>query len=260
LYKYKLVASRTKKTAPGQLHLSIGATPNSQRVQLTQNDSNEWLVKIHEPTQSQYFVSKCQQYIIVHGAGSNYAVLDLNDFTTYDNDIGAKIIQANQVLVKAHFNPEKVRNNWYVSTESGIVIVSSKKWNQAEESGELESRNITYRSDFKGIAFEEIMQTMHDETRDEIITKLNTSSSLSGEELLINEMTIEGHKQMSPVSAQQLAAYHQALGVKPKESIFAFLTRDTMLKMKEVYDKPTSPVQAFMFHLPGDGKNHDQID
>lgn len=200
----------------GQLHLTIGG--NSKRAQLVQNDSKTWLVEVYDRTEGEFFVSKCKKYIIVHGAGGNYGVVDkqMKHLIKFAKDIGADIIQVNDI-VKAHLAPDKVRKNCCVSTDIGAVILSSTTWNQIEESGEIASRDLTYRLGFNGMAFEEIMQNMHDQARQEIISKLDALSNLNPEELLIKEMTIEGHKEMSCVSAKQLAWYHESLNVVPEE-------------------------------------------
>jgi hypothetical protein len=176
-------------------------------------------------------------------------------FANYANRIGAKILQVNDI-VKAHLAPQKIRTNCCVSTDVGAVILSSSRWNQIEETTTLLSRNLIYGPAFSGVLFEEIMQNMHDQTRQEIIAKLDRLSNLSSDELFLNEMSIEGHKEMSYVSTKQLSLYYKSLNVKSEEGIFVFLTRDTMSKMKELYVDLSSPVQAAMFHIPGDGKQH----
>ena len=244
-----------QKAPAGQLHLSIANT--SQRVQLAQNDSKAWLVEVFPQTQSEFFVSKSKKYIIIHGAGGNYEQISKQQLSLkkYASSIGAKILEVENI-VKAHLAPRKLRENCGITTDVGTAILSSNMWNQAEEVGAQKSRDFTYSSDFSGFSFEEIMINKHNQARQEIITKLNTLSNLSSEQLFLNDLTSAGHEEMSYVSAKQLCCYHECLNVTPKEGIFVLYVRDCIAKMQELYVTSSSPVQEAMFYTSGDGRRH----
>jgi hypothetical protein len=243
-----------KNAQAKKLYLSVDSNSNTELAQLAQNDTKAWEIEVFQSTGAEFFVSKCKKYIVVHGVGGNYDKLgnQMKYIKNYAKTIGAEIIQID-TIVKAHLAPDKIRTNCCVSTDDSTVILSSELWNKAEESGKIPSRILTYDSKYDGVSFEEILKTMHDQSRAEIIMKVNGLSDLSCDELSLIDITAEGHKKMSPVSVKQLISYHLSLNIIPEEGYFAFLIRDTVTKMEELYLPAKSPIQIAMFNTPETG-------
>lgn len=219
-----------KKTRADQIHYSIGATSNSERWQLIQTTDKlrVWEVGILPKTENEFFInnSKIETVVIVHGAGGNHEIMkeDLKAIKEYAKSKNAKILLVSDI-VRSHLAPKRLRENCNIINEIATAMFTPSTWNKVEENLDSIVRDLTYRSAFENVSFEEILQNKHNETCDAIVEKLDEQASLSGDELLIREQNVAGHKALSRLSVRQLCRDHESLGVKPTESIYMFYGR-----------------------------------
>lgn len=198
--------SHKKKTAPGQLHLSIGGSSRFQNLAQNQNFAQKttgtWLVEVVPLTESEFYLNQAQaqKLIILHGAGGNYAELpaDQTYLKSHAKSIGATIIDADDNLVRAHLASKKLRKNCGITTEVGTAMLASMSWNNAEELLPLECKEISYSPDMQNVPVEEIFLDQHKRVRVAMVETFEERAKLmSGTQLLLHEQTIVGHEENS---------------------------------------------------------------